>query len=136
MARTALKLAPREWRIYDPAHAFKHRAESERGELSERRREAIKEARRIALQLRTEFGAQKVVLFGSLARRGEFTRWSDIDLAAWGIPVERFYAAVAAATGKSTRFRIDLVDAEDCRPALRAAIDKEGRELRLAPWCN
>jgi len=129
MTRTALKLAPQEWRIYDPAKAIKHRTESERVELSERRQEAIKQARRIANQLRREFGAQKVVLFGSLTRRGEFTRWSDIDLAVWGIPAERFYAAVAAATGQSTRFRIDLVDAEDCRPALRSAIEKEGREL-------
>ena len=129
MSRTALKLAPQEWRLYDPASAAKNRAAEERPELARRRREALKEARQIARLLRVEFKAQKVVLFGSLARGGDFTRWSDIDLAAWGIPAERFYAAVAAATGISARFRVDLVDADDCRPTLREAIEKEGREL-------
>ena len=129
MSRTALNLAPQEWRLYDPASAVKHRAAEERRELARRRREALKEARLIARLLRVEFEAQKVVLFGSLVRAGDFTRWSDIDLAAWGIPAERFYAAVAAATGISARFRVDLVDADDCRPAIREAIEKEGREL-------
>jgi predicted nucleotidyltransferase len=129
MSRTALKLEPQEWRLYNPASAVKHRAVEERSELARRRREALKEAHRIARLLRNEYKAQKVVLFGSLARAGVFTRWSDIDLAAWGIPAERFYAAVAAATGCSAHFRVDLVDADDCRPALREAIEKEGREL-------
>ena len=30
-----------------------------------------------------------------------YSVWSDIDLAAWGIPPERFFAAVAAMTGLS-----------------------------------
>jgi hypothetical protein len=55
-----------------------------------------------------------------------FTRWSDIDSAAWGIPPDAFSRAVAAVTGLSAEFKIDLVDPEDCRPALRQAIDREG----------
>jgi len=82
----------------------------------------------IAEKLRQRFGAKRVVLFGSLAR-DEFDRWSDIDLAAWGIPASDFYRAVAFATGYSSTWRVDLVDVEDCSPTLRTAIEQEGVEL-------
>ena len=39
----------------------------------------------LAAQLRTEFGASKVIVFGSLLNKSAYTRWSDIDLAACGI---------------------------------------------------
>jgi predicted nucleotidyltransferase len=64
-----------------------------------------------------------------LAHDAWFTLWSDIDLAAWGIPPERFYDAVAAITGLSPAFRIDLVDPDACRSALRATVEREGIEL-------
>jgi predicted nucleotidyltransferase len=76
-----------------------------------------------------EFDAEKVVLFGSLVGDSGFTLWSDIDLAAWGIPSTRFYEAVAAITGMSSKFKIDLVDPDTCRPGLKDAIEKDGIEL-------
>ncbi|HEY66354.1 MAG TPA: nucleotidyltransferase domain-containing protein, partial [Caldilineae bacterium] len=42
-------------------------------------------ARKAAEMLREEFGAIRVVLFGSLARGGPFDMHSDVDLAAWGL---------------------------------------------------
>jgi predicted nucleotidyltransferase len=86
-------------------------------------------ARRAAKLLRRNFGASRVVVFGSLAHRAWFTPWSDIDLAAWGIPADRFYSAVAAVTGLSSDFKVDLVDPEDCRPSLRQTLDRERIEL-------
>ena len=79
--------------------------------------------------LRKEFGAQKVVVFGSLVHEKGFGLWSDIDLGAWGIPPEKFYSAVAAATGLSPFFKIDLVDVAECRPTLQKVIEKEGIEV-------
>lgn len=70
-----------------------------------------------------------VVVFGSLVRRDWFTPWSDIDLAVWGIPANQFYQAVAAVTGLSPDFEVDLVDAEDCSTSLRRTIEREGKEL-------
>jgi len=58
--------------------------------------------------LKESFGARKVVVFGSLAHRSWFTH-SDVDLAAWGIPDDRFYAAVGAVTGLSKEFKVALV---------------------------
>ncbi|WP_256258005.1 hypothetical protein [Neomoorella thermoacetica] len=50
-----------------------------------------------------------MVAFGSLVDRSRFTYWSDVDLAAWGIPDDRFYAAVGAVTGVSEKFRVNLL---------------------------
>jgi hypothetical protein len=58
-----------------------------------------------------------------------FTLWSDIDLSASGIAVDRYYAAVAAVADLSSSAKIDLVDLESCRPSLKDAILKEGIEL-------
>ncbi|MEW8959692.1 MAG: nucleotidyltransferase domain-containing protein [Moorella sp. (in: firmicutes)] len=97
--------------------------------LTERYKEAWQVATKLAAILKERYGAQKVVAFGSLVDRSRFTRWSDIDLAAWGIPDDRFYAAVGAVTGLSEKFKVDLVDPEDCRESLRRAIESEGVEL-------
>lgn len=79
--------------------------------------------------LRREFGATRVVAFGSLAHRAWFTRWSDIDLAAWGIPPDQFYRAVAVVTGLSAEFEVNLVSPEDVHPSVRQAIEREGVDL-------
>ena len=127
--RTALELSVEDWRRYDPAEAIHQRQMVARQELARSRRRALRTARRAAGLLRESFGARRVVLFGSLTKRGGFTSWSDIDLAAWGIASHQFYAAVAAVTGLSAEFKIDLVDSDFCRPALRSAIEREGVDL-------
>ncbi len=127
--RTALELSVADWRRYHPAETSRQRSDAENAERARRRRRALRTARRAAALLREYFGASRVVLFGSLTRWGGFTPWSDIDLAAWGIPAARFYAAVAAVTGLSAEFKVDLVDPDFCRPALRVAIDREGLDL-------
>ena len=129
MSPTALELTPVEWKHYNPARALQLRAAAERAELAARRRRAWRTARRAAGLLYAEYGAEKVVLFGSLARPGSFTRWSDIDLAAWGIPVERYFAAVAAVSGLSAEFKIDLVDPAGCAAELHQVIKTQGKAL-------
>jgi predicted nucleotidyltransferase len=129
MSKTALDLTPEEWRAYQPATISESYSETDKIQLARRRRQAMRLARQAAQLLKERFKAQRVVLFGSLAHEAWFTPWSDIDLAAWGIPPERFYAAVAAVTGSSPEFKIDLVDPDDCRPSLRAAIERDGVEL-------
>lgn len=82
-------------------------------------------AHEIALELIRRFGATKVVAFGSLAR-GDFGTRSDIDLAVWGIPPAAYYRAVAFASGYSSSWKVDLIDAEDCPASLREVILREG----------
>ena len=103
--------------------------ESVANQAPERLGRAWDTARLVAQILREEYGATRIVVFGSVAQRGWFSPRSDIDLAVWGIPANRFYRAVAAATGFSRDFVIDLVDPDDCRPLLRQAIEVEGIDL-------
>lgn len=91
--------------------------------------EAWELAKRSADLLKKSFGAKRVVVFGSLTKRSWFTRWSDVDIAAWGVPNDKFYAAVGAVTGLTTDFKVDLVDAGECRDSLRKAIEAEGIEI-------
>jgi len=129
MARTAAEMSPQEWQAYHPAAAVERLADQRKVETAKRRRQAWRVARRAAAMLRTEYGASRVVVFGSLATRTWFTPWSDIDLAAWDIPVDRFYSAVAAVITVSPAFKVDLVDPAECLPHLRGAIDREGVAL-------
>lgn len=127
--RTALDMPVEEWKAYRPIQAILRRQLEIRSQLDRRYKRAMRLARQAAVLLRQDFGARRVALFGSLASRSSFTLWSDIDLAVWGIPAERFYAAVAAVTGLSAEFKIDLVDAEACKASLRSAIDQQGVDL-------
>ena len=127
--RTALDLPIEEWKAYRPIPAILKRQSATQSQLERRRTRAVRLARQAAALLRAEFGARDVVLFGSLASHSDFTLWSDIDLAVFGIPADRFYAAVAAITGLSAEFKVDLVDAGACKTSLREAIDQDGITL-------
>jgi predicted nucleotidyltransferase len=120
MDRTALALTREEWQTYHPGTAV------DQDQLAGRWERARAVARAAAQVLYSQFGATRVVAFGSLVRRDWFTPWSDVDLGAWGIPPHLFYRAVAAVTGLSSEFKVDLIAHEDCQPALRRAIEKDG----------
>lgn len=122
MAKTALDLTPEEWKRYDPTQNLGKFQDPDRWER------AWQLVPQLANLLREQFGATRVVVFGSLTRRESYTHWSDIDLAAWGIPPERYYAAVGAVTGISEEFEVDLVDPAICRPRLQQVIEQEGIE--------
>ncbi len=123
MARTALELTPEE------LGKFRAGREWDEAELEARWKEGHEVARAAARLLRERFAATRVAVFGSLANRACFTPWSDVDLAVWGIPPDRFYRAVAAVTGLTPSYEVDLVDAESCRSSLRQAIEREGIDL-------
>jgi predicted nucleotidyltransferase len=127
--RTALDIPPEEWKMYRPIPTILQRQSATHSQLERRRKRAMRVARQAASLLRKEFDAKKVVVFGSLAIPENFTLWSDIDLAVFGVPADRFYAAVAAITGISAEFKVDLIDAETCKVSLRDAIDQDGISL-------
>jgi len=129
MSLTALNLPPEALKKYRPLEAIRRRKSAASVYLSKRRRWATLAARNAADLLRSEFGVKKVILFGSLARRGGFTPWSDIDIAAQGIPPARFFEAVGVVTGISAEFKMDLIDLDACPPELRDTIESEGKDL-------
>ncbi len=123
MPKTALDLTREEWKQYRIPKRI------ETPELIQRREAAWQTARQAADILRKQFGAQKVILFGSLARSFDFSEWSDIDLAVDLADPDPFYRAVAAVTAMSPLFEIDVVDLRLCPEQLRARIQKDGLGL-------
>lgn len=87
---------------------------------------AFTEARQLARILGEDYGAQKVYLFGSLARENApFKATSDIDLGVEGLSADRFYEALGELLLKST-FLVDLKPLENASDQLRRFIQKEG----------
>lgn len=82
-----------------------------------------------AILLKERFGATKVVIFGSLVHKGSFTRWSDVDIAAWGISPEDTFRAIGAVMEMATDIDVNLVDVGTCRPSLLTVIEEEGIEI-------
>lgn len=119
-SRTANDMSPLEWKKYHPFALSESNPDPEQLSVG-----AMEIAKNIARVLVQRFGADKVVLFGSLAR-GDFSRWSDIDLAVWGVAPEVFFRAVAFACGVSTKWKVDLVDGQDCHDDLKESILREG----------
>jgi predicted nucleotidyltransferase len=123
MAKTALDLTDEEIKSY------KLGVRPKNWQSEERWNKAYEIALTAVKLLRESFAAKRVVIFGSLVHRERFNPWSDIDIAAWGIPADHFYKAVAAVTGLSRDFHVDLVDPEDCWSTIRQVIEEDGIDV-------
>ena len=119
MARTALDMTVDELRQYNP---FRRKRPID----EERFHRAWEVARQAAFLLYETFDAQKVAVFGSLLHLERFAYWSDIDLAVWGIPPEKFFQVAARIINLNPEFEIDFIDAESCSEQLRGKIENEG----------
>ncbi len=82
-------------------------------------------AHRIAATLYEDFGATQVAVFGSLAEPESFSKWSDIDIAVWGIPNDKYFRASSIASNISGLFKVDLVDFESCKGVFRERIQRQ-----------
>ena len=80
---------------------------------------------RIASMLYEDFDATRVAVFGSLAEPEVFSKWSDIDIAVWGIPNDKYFRASSIASDISGLFKVDLVDFESCKGLFRERIQRQ-----------
>lgn len=127
MTRTALSLTPKEIEAYRRAASL---AKPKRREgVRARRLRAWRVARKAAKILKSEFGVEKVMVFGSLVHPALFHERSDVDLAVWGLHGREYYRAVSVLLDIEPSISIDLVAYADARPALQEVILKEGRTL-------
>ena len=125
--RTAAEVTASEIREY--RRSRQARVARQRSRVEARRAEARSAASVAADLLRRDFGATRILVYGSVARGGDFTEHSDVDLLAWGIPAEREFSAVAACLGVSGEIRVNLAVAESSTTSLLAAAQREGDEL-------
>jgi predicted nucleotidyltransferase len=124
---TAIELTPEELAEYQAAARFREQQEQEA--LAHKKKRAWKLARQAAALLRDQFNSTRVMAFGSLVREGCFTKWSDIDIAAWGIRPEDTFRAIGVVMDLDSEIEINLVDIETCSVSLRTTIEREGIEL-------
>ncbi len=82
-------------------------------------------AHRIAAVLYKDFDVTQVAVFGSLAEPESFSKWSDIDIAVWGIPNDKYFRASSIASDISGLFKVDLVDFESCKGIFRERIQSQ-----------
>jgi uncharacterized protein len=104
----------------------KRREQSRLEKLTQHRVQGLVVAQKAANQLKQEFGAERVVLFGSVLGAG-FHETSDLDLAVWGLPESLYLKAIARLDGLDG-FAIDLVEAQHAPPHIADAI-RAGMEL-------
>lgn len=86
-------------------------------------------ARKAAKLLREQYHAERVAVFGSLLYEKRFTPWSDVDIAAWGIPAEQTFRAIGAVMDLDSSISINLVDVYACTSSMRKAIEKEAVDI-------
>jgi uncharacterized protein len=96
-------------------------------QVDERRNRAWVIARQAARILKEEFGASRVVVFGSLLHTELFHLRSDIDLGVWDI--QSYFRAVSRLMDIDPEIEFDLVPVEDARPGILAVIEQYGVDL-------
>jgi predicted nucleotidyltransferase len=124
---TTLNLTPEKIARY--RESANKRFQRENADIELRREQAWQEAKRASLILKKQFGATRVVVFGSLARKAGFTRWSDVDIAAWGIAPEDTFSAIGVISELDSDVAINLVDVNTARTSLIEVVERDGIEL-------
>jgi uncharacterized protein len=107
----------------------REREESLRQKAAERRKVAWRIAEQAARRLKEDFGATRVIVYGSLAHGAWFNQRSDIDLAVEGIVSEAFWKAWCSLDVLESSFEINLVPMESASPRLHREILDWGVEL-------
>lgn len=107
---------------------FHHeRARKEHNDLKKRRQDAYHEALKCA-KILSSAGAKHVYLFGSLNRHDEFQKWSDIDIAVEGLPLQANFFELLITLKEMSDFSINLVKIEKVPYSVQKRI-KEGKIL-------
>ena len=126
---TALELTQEEWDRYVQA-ASRRAAPAELSAEEQAERERLLQlARNTAAALKTQFGVQRVLVFGSLAHSAWFVPDSDVDLAVQGLSGEQYWAAWNLVEDIIGDRQVDLIDIDTASDSLRQAIEHHGIEL-------
>ena len=92
--------------------------------IQKRHIEGLSVARRGAQILKEQFGAERVVLFGSMLQAERIHPHSDVDLAVWGMDEKLYFKAVSRLQDINPDFRVDLVEALSAKAYIFSAIEQ------------
>ncbi len=126
---TALELTREQWQPY--IEAARHRLVGPTmGPVEQQEREQLlNRVRQVAAELKTQFQAKRVILFGSLANADWFTPASDVDLAVEGLSAQTYWQAWRLAEEMINNRPVDFIDLETAKESLRRAILRDGIAL-------
>ena len=127
MATPSLNISPDRLAQYRRAAVSRQNARVSK--VKGRMKKAWKLARKAAKILREQYHAERVAVFGSLLHEKRFTQWSDVDIAAWGIPADQTFRAIGAVMDLDSSLQINLVDVNTCTPSLLRSIEQEAIDL-------
>jgi predicted nucleotidyltransferase len=127
MSVEKLVITPEQMEEY--RRGAREREARQRAADDQRQQEARLAAQAAAQLLKEQYGATRVILFGSLAHGAWFHARSDIDLAVAGIPAGSFWRAWCALDTLRVPFEINLVAIEEAPERLLASIRQEGINL-------
>ena len=127
MSHMTLAIAPEKLKAYKKS--ARARLDQKQRQLTLMREEAWSKARQAARVLKEQFGATKVIAFGSLARTSGFNEISDIDLVVYGSDSVSFGRAWCALDRLESKFEFDLIEGESLAGQLLKEISREGVEL-------
>ena len=108
---------------------WRKRIRERRQRMETRRAHAWRVAHQGAELLKREFGAQRVMVFGSLCHPDLFYERSDVDLVVWGMDERQYLRAVGRLLDLDSEFSVDLVEFDHACPPLRQVITQDGVEL-------
>jgi predicted nucleotidyltransferase len=108
---------------------WQQRKVERRSRLKQRHQDGLKQAKELADILKADFGATKVVLFGSMLSVNDIHMKSDIDLAVWDLPSGDYIKALTALMWNAEEFSVDLVRIEEAPPSLKDYIADKGLTL-------
>ena len=93
------------------------------------RERLLSRIREAATLLKSRFGVQRVILFGSLAHAAWFAPDSDVDLAVEGLQGEAHWQAWRLLEEIIHDRPVDVIEIETAGESLRRAIQRYGEEL-------
>ncbi len=109
--------------------AAQDRLRAEEHACEQRRQRAWQFARRAACLLKRDYGAKRVIAFGSLAHGAWFHPHSDLDLAVEGLAPGAIWRAWSAVEKAISGFDVDVIEWETAGERLGQRIREYGKEL-------
>lgn len=126
---TALELSREEWKRYSGRAGGQREQRMSAAPSQEEREALLARLRKVAEVLRSQFGVERVVLFGSLAHEAWYDPGSDVDLAVWGLAHHAYWQAWGAVEEIIKDRTVDLIQFESAPRPLQTAIERKSVEL-------
>lgn len=121
---TALQLGRKNWKAYlKPQRRNQRKAHQIN---NKQYAELMQQVRETAKRIKSELGATRVILIGSLAHGAWWDEHSDIDLVVEGLKGDHYWKAWAIAEETIQKHHIEVIDIDSATPRFKQNIESKG----------